>query len=111
MFCFFFQAEVGIRYGHVTGVQTCALPIYDDVDEAVRLAEDTDYGLAAYVEAGTLEEAREIGLRLSAGQVLLNGRSEERRGGKEWRARGGAGGQRKREAARGTARWRTAEEG
>src|SRR5439155_17398600 len=24
---FFFQAEDGIRYGHVTGVQTCALPI------------------------------------------------------------------------------------
>src|SRR5207253_6743919 len=28
-FVFFFQAEDGIRDGHVTGVQTCALPIYD----------------------------------------------------------------------------------
>src|SRR5579884_1488698 len=27
MFLFFFQAEDGIRDGHVTGVQTCALPI------------------------------------------------------------------------------------
>src|SRR5690625_7015694 len=29
LFClfFFFQAEDGIRDGHVTGVQTCALPI------------------------------------------------------------------------------------
>src|SRR5690625_5590660 len=26
-YCFFFQAEDGIRDGHVTGVQTCALPI------------------------------------------------------------------------------------
>src|SRR5690625_6485590 len=26
---FFFQAEDGIRAGHVTGVQTCALPIYN----------------------------------------------------------------------------------
>src|SRR5690606_39462709 len=26
-FIFFFQAEDGIRYFHVTGVQTCALPI------------------------------------------------------------------------------------
>src|SRR5690625_7866262 len=26
---FFFQAEDGIRDGHVTGVQTCALPIYN----------------------------------------------------------------------------------
>src|SRR5215208_7291229 len=28
---FFFQAEDGIRDGHVTGVQTCALPISTDV--------------------------------------------------------------------------------
>src|ERR1017187_3636351 len=28
--CFFFQAEDGIRDTSVTGVQTCALPIYDD---------------------------------------------------------------------------------
>ena len=27
MFCFFFQAEDGIRDYKVTGVQTCALPI------------------------------------------------------------------------------------
>src|SRR5690606_39750373 len=27
IFFFFFQAEDGIRYFHVTGVQTCALPI------------------------------------------------------------------------------------
>src|SRR6202045_1341047 len=27
-FIFFFQAEDGIRDGHVTGVQTCALPIF-----------------------------------------------------------------------------------
>src|SRR5439155_18588088 len=27
-FNFFFQAEDGIRDGHVTGVQTCALPIW-----------------------------------------------------------------------------------
>src|SRR5690606_39455892 len=26
--CFFFRAEDGIRYFHVTGVQTCALPIW-----------------------------------------------------------------------------------
>src|SRR5690606_39616598 len=28
--CFFFQAEDGIRDFHVTGVQTCALPIFLD---------------------------------------------------------------------------------
>src|SRR5690606_40301918 len=29
--CFFFQAEDGIRDFHVTGVQTCALPIFQDL--------------------------------------------------------------------------------
>src|SRR6266508_6061459 len=32
---FFFQAEDGIRDGHVTGVQTCALPIYGAWDKLV----------------------------------------------------------------------------
>src|SRR5690625_3566756 len=31
---FFFQAEDGIRHGHVTGVQTCALPISNVIDPA-----------------------------------------------------------------------------
>src|SRR5690606_40867335 len=30
--CFFFQAEDGIRDFHVTGVQTCALPIYSEME-------------------------------------------------------------------------------
>src|SRR5207253_7518087 len=34
---FFFQAEDGIRDGHVTGVQTCALPISD---RALALCDD-----------------------------------------------------------------------
>src|SRR6266511_6451380 len=37
---FFFQAEDGIRDFHVTGVQTCALPIYDRLDGHVLLAAD-----------------------------------------------------------------------
>src|SRR5207237_1609601 len=31
VYLFFFQADDGIRGSSVTGVQTCALPIYDDV--------------------------------------------------------------------------------
>src|SRR5690606_40326593 len=33
--CFFFQAEDGIRDFHVTGVQTCALPIYNFMSNEV----------------------------------------------------------------------------
>src|SRR6266511_4388435 len=43
-FFFFFQAEDGIRYFHVTGVQTCALPI-----SAPAIAD-----IAAEVEAGPI---------------------------------------------------------
>src|SRR5260370_6139804 len=32
LFFFFFQAEDGIRYSSVTGVQTCALPICITID-------------------------------------------------------------------------------
>src|SRR5690606_39527119 len=35
--CFFFQAEDGIRDFHVTGVQTCALPISFSVPENVHI--------------------------------------------------------------------------
>src|SRR5256885_8897477 len=35
--CFFFQAEDGIRDYKVTGVQTCALPIYQDFARGVNL--------------------------------------------------------------------------
>src|SRR5690348_17458635 len=34
IFFFFFQAEDGIRDGRVTGVQTCALPIYANASSA-----------------------------------------------------------------------------
>src|SRR5690606_2924816 len=41
LFFFFFQAEDGIRDFHVTGVQTCALPIFDERQRtALRLAVD-----------------------------------------------------------------------
>src|SRR5690625_4198395 len=36
---FFFQAEDGIRVGHVTGVQTCALPILKETEQALKTAE------------------------------------------------------------------------
>ncbi|WP_338242846.1 aldehyde dehydrogenase family protein [Aurantiacibacter hainanensis] len=44
---------------------------YDDVDEAVRLANDTDFGLTASVIAGDAEEAEAIGRRLNAGGIFL----------------------------------------
>ncbi|WP_137680141.1 aldehyde dehydrogenase family protein [Aurantiacibacter suaedae] len=49
------------------------LPVmaYDDEDEAVRLANDTQFGLTASVIAGTADEAEAIGRRLNAGGIFL----------------------------------------
>jgi aldehyde dehydrogenase (NAD+) len=46
---------------------------YDDEDDAVRIANDTEYGLCAYVNSGDPARAAAIGRRLRAGSVYLNG--------------------------------------
>jgi acyl-CoA reductase-like NAD-dependent aldehyde dehydrogenase len=44
---------------------------YKDTEQAIRLANDTEFGLAASVIAGTAGEAEAIGRRLNAGGVFL----------------------------------------
>ena len=48
---------------------------YDSEEEAISIANDTDYGLAAYVQGGDLERARKVASRIRAGNVALNGAS------------------------------------
>jgi len=45
---------------------------YDTVDEAVAIANDTPYGLAAYVSGTDPEATRRVAARLRAGQVNIN---------------------------------------
>jgi aldehyde dehydrogenase (NAD+) len=45
----------------------------DDVDEAVRVANDSDYGLSGAVWAGNVAEAVAVARRLRTGQVSVNG--------------------------------------
>lgn len=45
---------------------------YDDVEQALAIANDTPYGLAAYIQAGDLGAARALARRLRAGNVLVN---------------------------------------
>ena len=51
---------------------------FKDEDEAVKIANDTPYGLAGYVSAGTVERARGVARRIRAGNVNLNGVPNER---------------------------------
>src|SRR5205823_11936356 len=93
---FFFQAEDGIRDKLVTGVQTCALPIYE---AAVGLARE--HGLSDAGDDQRVDDAREHRQHCQqdergtdvCGHVWAPftpdpARSEERRVGKECRCRG-----------------------
>jgi aldehyde dehydrogenase (NAD+) len=46
---------------------------YDTVDEAIRVGNDTEYGLAAYVSGTDPAKIRDVASRLRAGQVNING--------------------------------------
>jgi len=46
---------------------------FDGEDEAVRIANDTAYGLTAYVQSGDQDRARRIARRLRSGMVQMNG--------------------------------------
>jgi aldehyde dehydrogenase (NAD+) len=46
---------------------------YDDLDEAIRIANDTPYGLSGYVSCADLGQARSIAARLRTGMVHING--------------------------------------
>src|SRR5690625_7757102 len=72
---FFFQAEDGIRDGHVTGVQTCALPISPQVPGAFSRSA-SQHG----------PSGRGHCLRRRTKKAATAARSEERRVGKEGRA-------------------------
>src|SRR5690606_40617616 len=92
---FFFQAEDGIRDFHVTGVQTCALPICllhaMTVPAAIAKGEieviDTDQAtrVPGVVRVFTWRDFTDI--RETPATRGGGGRSEERRVGKECRAR------------------------
>jgi aldehyde dehydrogenase (NAD+) len=51
---------------------------YKDEDDAIRIANDTPYGLAGYVSSGNIERARRVSRRIRAGNVNLNGSLNER---------------------------------
>ena len=54
-------------FGPVLSIMT-----YRSEDEAIRIANDTPYGLAAYVQGGDLARARRVAAQMRAGQVQVN---------------------------------------
>jgi len=64
--------EMTIAREEIFGPVLCILP-YDTEEEAIRVANDTPYGLSAYVFGDTHEHAMRVGARLRAGNVHING--------------------------------------
>ena len=65
-------ASAGIAQEEIFG-PVLSIFSYQDEDEAVCLANDTIYGLAAVVWSNSIERARETARKIRAGQVDLNG--------------------------------------
>ena len=60
----------------IFGPVLCMIPFKDE-DDAVAIANDSDFGLSGYVSSGDLERARRVARRLRTGMVHLNGVSTD----------------------------------
>jgi acyl-CoA reductase-like NAD-dependent aldehyde dehydrogenase len=89
--------DMTIAREEIFGPVLCILP-YDGEEQAIRIANDTPYGLSAYVFGDTHGHAMAVSSRLRAGNVHINGAALDTRGsfggykqsglGREWGAFG-----------------------
>jgi aldehyde dehydrogenase (NAD+) len=63
--------EMTIAREEIFGPVLSILPYQSD-DEVVQRANDTPYGLAAYVQSGSLERARKVAAQMRSGNVYIN---------------------------------------
>jgi aldehyde dehydrogenase (NAD+) len=64
--------DMRIAREEIFGPVLCVIP-YDDEDEAVAIANDSPYGLQAYVESADRAHAHRVAERLDCGRVTING--------------------------------------
>ena len=63
--------DMTIAREEIFGPVLCMIP-YEDEDEAVRIANDTLYGLSGFVTSGDIEHARRIAKRIRSGNAHIN---------------------------------------
>jgi aldehyde dehydrogenase (NAD+) len=66
------SSKMTIAREEIFGPVLSIIPFKDD-DDAVRIANDTPYGLSGYVSSANLDRARSIAARLRTGMVHING--------------------------------------
>jgi aldehyde dehydrogenase (NAD+) len=64
--------EMTIAREEIFGPVLTMIP-YESEEEAIRIANDTPYGLAGYVQSSDQERARRVASRIRAGNVSING--------------------------------------
>ena len=63
--------DMAIARDEIFGPVLCILP-YEDENDAIRIANDSPYGLAGFVSSSDIERARRVAKRIRAGNVHLN---------------------------------------
>jgi aldehyde dehydrogenase (NAD+) len=66
--------EMTIAREEIFGPVLVMIP-YESEEEAIRIANDTPYGLAGYVQSGDIGHARDVAAQIRAGNVHINGAS------------------------------------
>jgi aldehyde dehydrogenase (NAD+) len=64
-------SEMAIAREEIFGPVLCIIP-YEGEDDAVRIANDTLYGLSGFVTSGDIEHARRVAKRIRSGNVHIN---------------------------------------
>jgi aldehyde dehydrogenase (NAD+) len=64
--------DMAIAREEIFGPVLCIIP-YEYEDDAIRIANDTSYGLSGFVTAGDIERARRVAKRIRSGNVHING--------------------------------------
>jgi aldehyde dehydrogenase (NAD+) len=64
--------DMTIARDEIFGPVLCVIP-YENEEDAIRIANDTPYGLSGYVTSADLEHARRVAKRIRSGNVRING--------------------------------------
>jgi aldehyde dehydrogenase (NAD+) len=64
--------DMTIAREEIFGPVLCIIP-YEDEEDAVRIANDTPYGLSGFVASSDVERARRVAKRIRSGNVHING--------------------------------------
>jgi aldehyde dehydrogenase (NAD+) len=64
--------DMTIAREEIFGPVLCIIP-YEDEEDAIRIANETPFGLSGYVSSGNMERARRVAKRIRSGNVHING--------------------------------------